>query len=91
LSPLTCRWITWPFDKVGTRHDHPARLPDSHHDISGRDLLDGAPFILDNRRVVDAYRLCHSDFRAGEQITQQLCVLDMAAAGWQNARILNAI
>ena len=45
------------FDKPLQRHDQAALVPDPHHHIGAGDLLDPAPFALDDQHVVEAYRL----------------------------------
>jgi hypothetical protein len=47
-------------------------VPDPHHHVGERDLLDPAPFALNDDDVVDSDRLRESDLQAGDEVEQRL-------------------
>jgi serine/threonine protein kinase len=51
-------------DEVGDRHHEPPLVPDAHHDVGQRDLLDAPPLALDDDHVVEADRLGDRDLDA---------------------------
>ncbi len=57
-------------DEPGQRHHHAALIPDVHHHEGAGDLLDAAPFALDDDHVVQADRLGQRDLQAGDQVAE---------------------
>ena len=58
------------FDEVLERHDEAPLVPDRDHDEGTPDLLDTAPFALDDDDVVQADRLRERDLQAREEVAE---------------------